>query len=198
MLAAWSTTMNVYRAFWFSFFKIQLCSVVLISVLLHGNYIRFSFASSVSICVSLFLAPTFFASFFHYTFFSLPSIHITIIRLVTSVSNSKLSCLRASRAVCFVFYISIQYIGLECGMKREFFSFLFCSVLSPVVSLSCHFTPLLFKLALFTVVYNAFMRERLFYAMPSSTYSLLSKYGCAYRTQCVRYSPDGWSHSFSI
>lgn len=149
-----------------------------------------SLALFLAASLSLFLAPTFLASFFHYTFFCCHPYTLL------SYGWSQV-CLIRNYHVCvphkhwFVFYISIQYIGIECGMKGNI-PLLFASV----VSLSCHFTPLLFKLALFTVVYSAFMRERLFYAMPSSTYSLLSKYGCVHRTQCVRYSPDGWSHSF--
>lgn len=59
-------------------------------------------------------------------------------------------------ALCFTFQSNALVWNVG---KREFFFLL------SVASLSCHFTPLLFKLALFTVVYNAFMRERLFYAL---------------------------------
>lgn len=78
-------------------------------------------------CASLYLTSCLCLSRTHflcvifplYTFF-LPSIHITIIRLVTSVSNSKLSCLRAAQAVvCVLHFNPVRWFGM--WRKREFF-----------------------------------------------------------------------------
>lgn len=139
--------------YWYRYFHILLKSnyaVVLISFLLHKITYDFIFTHFVSLALFLSIRSTFRLTHFLCVIFSI--MHYYHTRLVTSVSNSKLSCLYVCVCVSvscalhsgFVFYISIQYIGLK-WKKGIFFSL-------SVASSSCHFTPLLFKLALFTVV----------------------------------------------
>lgn len=103
-------------------------------------------------------------------------------------------CVLHTVALCFTFQSRALVWIVECGKQRIVCFFFLLSV----ASLSCRFTPLLFKLALFTVVYNAFMRERLFYAMlclvcASIVYTYIVYWVrlCAREAQCARYSPDG-------
>lgn len=123
------------------------------------NYMKF-FACFVSLVLCLCLRLSQCVIFpLHFVF------HFTIsYGWVTSVSNSKLSCLytfvfvRRSGApslytkcvLCFTF----QSKHIDYNEKRDFFLFI-CILLASIsssFSSSYQFTPLLFKLALFTVV----------------------------------------------
>lgn len=120
------------------FFKIQLCCsfsfqfcCMKITYNFHSHFVslaRFLSASPTYLrSLFLFLARFLCVIFPLYIFF-LPSIHITIIRLVTSVSNSKLSCLRASQAVvCVLHFNPVHWFGM--WKKGNLFSLLFQSYL---------------------------------------------------------------------
>lgn len=149
----------------FSFsLKIQLCCCSHLTFVLrklHTIFFPFRIVSSISICV--YYSLSLFFTHFLCVIFPLRSFCLCTLlsygwSQVCLIRNYHV-CVRRTVALCFTFQSNTLVGMLE---KGNFFL-----LLLSVASLSCHFTPLLFKLALFTVVYNAFMRERLFYAMMS-------------------------------
>lgn len=126
--------------YWYRYFHFLLKSnyaVVLISFLLHKITYDFIFTHFVSLALFLSIRSTFRLTHFLCVIFSI--MHYYHTRLVTSVSNSKLSCLYVWVCVCLcrvlcivVLCFTFQSNTLGWNGKKGFF-FLFRSLLQAAI-----------------------------------------------------------------